>query len=558
MTIEARNRLLPDWLTHLRTRQTVLPRFQRYEAWSHSSVAELFNTILQDLPIGAVLTLQIGNEEPFISRPLKGAPEKGEHVAEHLLDGQQRLTALWRGLNNNYEDRTYYLALRKNAENELPYVVDSVARSRKAGETKVRPYWADEPVAQWERKMVPLDLCAPDVGSHTRYDEWASKAILDPEERVTVARQIAEVRNKFSTFNLPFLSLPASTPKDVALGVFVKMNTSTVALTIFDIVVAQLEAAIGQSLHDLVSDLRKKVPIERYYCPEDLVLYASALLQDKVPGNATYLNKDFGSGLIGKWKTFLEGARSAYSFLDEEGILDARRLPTDVVIPVLTALWAIAPKVLDANGHARVIMRKYIWRAFFTQRYERSTTTRAYSDFIALKSMIQGNSHSQPPIFDDHQYPLPLEEELAIAGWPKKKDRLARAVLAISLKQGGRDFADGGKVNRNNLAEREYHHLFPVAYLTKNGVADDRIFSALNCALVTWNTNRNISDKEPGEYLAERLFGINVGEDEIRDRLATHLISYDDLSAGKYDSFLIRRAKVVHDAMVKMCTMASQ
>jgi hypothetical protein len=32
MSIEARNRLLPDWFTRIRTRQTVLPRFQRFEA----------------------------------------------------------------------------------------------------------------------------------------------------------------------------------------------------------------------------------------------------------------------------------------------------------------------------------------------------------------------------------------------------------------------------------------------------------------------------------------------------------------------------------------------
>jgi len=104
MAIEARNRPLPDWFTRIRTRQLVLPRFQRFEAWGHASVTQLFNTILQDLPVGAVLILEIGNEEPFISRPLKGAPETGERVSEHLLDGQQRLTALWRGLNNNYED----------------------------------------------------------------------------------------------------------------------------------------------------------------------------------------------------------------------------------------------------------------------------------------------------------------------------------------------------------------------------------------------------------------------------------------------------------------------
>ena len=82
MSIEARNRSLSDWFTRIRTHQTVLPRFQRFEAWDYSRVTQLFNTILQDLPVGSALVLEIGDEEPFISRTLKGAPEMGERLAE--------------------------------------------------------------------------------------------------------------------------------------------------------------------------------------------------------------------------------------------------------------------------------------------------------------------------------------------------------------------------------------------------------------------------------------------------------------------------------------------
>jgi PAS domain-containing protein len=88
MPIEARNRPLPDWFTRIRTRQTVLPRFQRFEAWGFGNVVQLFNTILQDLPVGALLVLEIGDEEPFVSRAIIGAPTSGERVSEHLLDGQ--------------------------------------------------------------------------------------------------------------------------------------------------------------------------------------------------------------------------------------------------------------------------------------------------------------------------------------------------------------------------------------------------------------------------------------------------------------------------------------
>ncbi len=263
--------------------------------------------------------------------------------------------------------------------------------------------------------------------------------------------------------------------------------------------------------------------------------------------------KGFGISLLENWKCLLEGVKRASAFLEEEKIFDAKRLPTDFVVPVLTALWAHSPKGLDGEGYARAVMRKYTWRAFFTQRYERTTNQRALSDYHELKALIQKQTASCPVIFDDAQYPLPRAEDLALAGWPKKKERLARAILALSLKQGGLDLAEGGTETRASLAQREYHHLFPNSLLKGRSVPDDKIYIALNCALVTWNTNRNISNKDPERYLAERRNGRGAGETEVRARLASHLVPYDEMVAGNYDAFLLRRASMMHNAMLNVC-----
>jgi hypothetical protein len=554
MAIEARNRLLRDWFTRIRTRQIALPRFQRFEAWGHTNVAQLFNTILQDLPVGAALVLEVGQEEPFISRPLKGAPETGERVTEHLLDGQQRLTALWRGLHNNYTDRTYFVYFKPDEGTGMPYYVSSIARWKKAGDQEPRPFWANRPKDQWEERMIPLDLFRPDLDSQ-RFRDWAKAAIPDTDEREKVSDQAAVIRDKFASFNLPFISLPVTTSKETALDVFIRMNTSAAPLSTYDIVVAQIEAAMGKSLHDLVAGIRQACPaIAHYYAPEELVLYANALLQGRAPINSTYMLKDFGTQVLDRWDDFLRGVLRTVEFLEQERLFDAARLPTDVVVPVLVALWAEAPQGLDAEGRARVILRKFLWRAFFTGRYENSTNSRALTDYLGLKALIAGTSQSQPPVFDEKLYPLPQPEELMAAGWPVRKDRLARAILALALRQGGIDLADGGAATRENLRRREYHHLFPVAYLTGKGVENERIYLSLNCALVTWRTNRNISDKEPERYLAERLDGTHVGEAEVAARLASHLIPYDDMIKGDYQAFLEARAALVHAAMTTLCS----
>lgn len=554
MTINAQNRLLPDWFTRVRTRQTVLPRFQRFEAWGHANVTQMFNTILRRLPLGAVLTLEIGNQEPFISRPIVGAPNEGERITEHLLDGQQRLTALWRGLHNNYEDRTYFLYLDNDEESGLPFYVDSVGRWKKPNDNAFRPFWANDPKELWKRKMIPLDLCAPGDTANEKYKAWAKSAIEDSDERETIAETRSSVREIFATFNLPYLSLPVTTSKDTALDVFIKMNTSAEPLSTYDIVVAQVEAAMDQSLHELVGACRETCPgLDSYYEPGVLVLYASALLQGKPSTNDTFLDKQFGTTLIGHWEELLLGVDRAVAFLQDERIFDAKRLPTDVVVPVLTALWARAPQGLDAEGRARTIMRRYLWRAFFTGRYERSTNSRGLADYLELQALIAKSDAPQPSIFDNEQNPLPQIDELIAARWPKNKDRLGRAILALALREGGLDLADASTVSRANLPKREYHHLFPDAHLAALKFSDAEIYRSLNCALVTWKTNRNISSKHPEKYLAERLEGTQLGEVEVRQRLASHLIPYDEMVKGDYKAFLEKRAALISAKMRSLC-----
>jgi len=360
-----------------------------------------------------------------------------------------------------------------------------------------------------------------------------------------------EARNRL----LPDWFTRITTKKQTALDVFIKMNTSAAPLSIYDIVVAQVEAGMGKSLHDLVADTRKVCPnLSAYYAPEDLALYGSALLQGKAPTNATYMAKDFGLKLLENWDMFLSGVTRTVDFLEQERIFDAARLPTDVVIPVLVALWGIAPKGLDAEGRARGILRKYLWRAFFTNRYEKSTNSRAQSDFNELKPLITGTDTSEPSIFNDETHPLPQIQELIDAGWPVRKDRIARAILALALKHGGADLADGGAATRTSLAQREYHHLFPDAHLKRMGIPDDQIYLSLNCALLTWRTNRNISDKDPERYLGERRDGTDLGEAEVKARLATHYIPYDEMVADDYPAFLKARATLIHSAMTTLCS----
>ena len=104
------------------------------------------------------------------------------------------------------------------------------------------------------------------------------------------------------------------------------------------------------------------------------------------------------------------------------------------------------------------------------------------------------------------------------------------------------------------------------------GIYDESAINlALNCALVTWNTNRNISVKEPVAYLRERAERAPLGEGQIRHRLNSHVIPFEALNVGgysgiadteerakkirsDYEGFLHARAEAMHRAIKQLCS----
>ena len=565
--MEARNRRLPDWLVRVRTGQLVLPRFQRYESWSHGEVVTLLDSVLRGRPVGAALVLAIGNEEPFVSRRLVGTPEPTERTTEHLLDGQQRLTALWKALNDGDDSRSYFAVLSPDAEESS--LVRSYSRWNRRG--RRYPLWADQPKEQLSRGLVPLRLLNPSIQSHEVRD-WCDSATNCIEESRDTQDLISPLQTAVREANLPYLELPVQTPPDEAIDVFIKMNTTSVQLSAFDIVVAQMEAATGQSLHDLEGSLRSAVPdAERYVKVPDLVLRVAALREDRTPTESSFMRLDL-QRLPYEWEAIERGIDGAISFLDEERVFDRNRLPTVAVVPVLASIWSQMPQSLDAHGEARTLLRQYLWRSFFTERYDRAAATAALQDYRGLRArLVEGRATASIPVLDESRFPIPEVGELERAPWPRLRNTLARGVLAVSLRGGGRDFADGTLANRESLAKREYHHLFPAALLRiGNAIEESHINLALNCALVTWNTNRHISAKEPLAYLRERVERAPLGRDQIRRRLDSHIIPFDSLNVGgyatiadeaarlnkiksDYERFIHTRAKAIYRVVQRLC-----
>ena len=591
----AKDRQLVDWFQVIQRGYIKLPRFQRYEAWDRGRITSFLSTIINNLPVGVTLVLEVRGEEKFISRYITTAkPSEVSTVIEHLLDGQQRLTAFWRSMHNNYERETYYIYLPQFDQRnpKISDVVRVYCQPRWNRKNGVRyPLWADIPDECLWRGFVPIDLLCPG-NKPGRIDNWTNDAMhphkpnkedqnaftkLEKfnEEKDRLKQEINSLRTRVNFFNLPYLSLPSDTPKDVALQVFINMNTNSKPLSLYDIIVAEVESVTSESLHDLVNQLINNCPKAKHFGDiSNLILATSALMQERTPNSRGMLEMDKKS-MLNNWVKLERGLERMVELLENQRIFDFARLPTNAVLAVIAASYKSIPEHGDFVAKAEKLLRAYLWSSFFTDRYENSAPTRAYADFKGAKNKHRGikdfleirdydeRDLTEIPVLNRNEHDLADLDAITNAGWPKNVGILARGILAVSNYFGARDFADDKEVSYESIQNREYHHIFPSSLLDDANLGSEY---ALNCALLTWKTNRIIGRKDPLEYLRERVEWAD--EEIVSSRLKTHLVSYKLLSKARYekqtddkfraklksdfDKFIQIRAQLIQRAMIRL------
>ncbi|MEQ1949099.1 MAG: hypothetical protein ABL995_18045 [Bryobacteraceae bacterium] len=251
--------------------------------------------------------------------------------------------------------------------------------------------------------------------------------------------------------------------------------------------------------------------------------------------------------------------------LASQGVYDEARLPTQAVLPVIAACYEMIPDTGDFRGKGEKLLRQYLWSSFFTDRYENTAASRAYADFKALRALLLKQSFSDDelaavPVLNRSEFALADVDSLMGTGWPKQAGIAARGILAVTTYLGAMDFADNKPASFEGNQNREYHHIFPDALLAEVKIDS---YLALNCAFITWKTNRIIGRKDPLEYLQDRVEW--AGEESVRERMKSHLIDFDLLAEASYkglegeqlvaklkpdfETFLRARANLVHAAV---------
>lgn len=406
---------LPEILEEIDHGLVALPDFQRDFDWTKSDVMKLLVTVLKGWPAGSFLLMH-GKAKFFEIRGLEGGPTpKPSRLRYTVLDGQQRLTALYQAVYDK-GPLVYTVAaaalesgdvdeLEEGVEAHDRLIWDSVFRRRS---------WAEN------RERIPLYV----LRSASHYFEWRDQVIAEtvPPHRDELAARLSLLyRNSLEAFHrykFPAVTVEADLAPTAISRIFERVNKTGMSLSTFDLMVARVYEP-GWNLRVYWDNAREGTPLIDAFLGEDgmPVLQTIALAEVKNVRESAVLELP-QSHVRNQWEAAADATEEALEFLLTRcGVLRRDWLPyRGMILP----LAAIALEH-DLDDHAE-LLRKWFWSRSFALAFDAAANTRLVSDYLDLLNAMEGNE--ELPV-------APASADTLLTGSKRRQGALWRAFLCV-------------------------------------------------------------------------------------------------------------------------------
>lgn len=225
-------------LKKTREKKWVLPNFQREFVWTADQIAELFDSMVRGYPIGAIILLKYHEDYPFEARGLGGEEGAGEQHEFYIIDGQQRLTSLYKIINQYsnqafVEERVNYLELKKkpnslDAPQNYTFFLDYDAEglTEKYIYPQRQTKHGHKEIWMQKNEFVPLEYV---FGKENALDSYLKKHRIKSKKN-----RIIKFKNNILNYELTIKQCNANWGMDEYRTVFQRLNSSGTNLSAFD------------------------------------------------------------------------------------------------------------------------------------------------------------------------------------------------------------------------------------------------------------------------------------------------------------------------------------
>ena len=556
-------------LENIHTGKIQLPDFQRSWVWDDIKIRKLIAGVTNSYPIGAFTFLSYGNPQvKFKYRTLEGAPNCNFDPEEMILDGQQRLTAIYLAMYSSQPVKTktdlgkdievfYYLDIEKALDLNCDRfdAVISVPKSKIITQEFRRKIVLDLSTREkeFQNKMFPLNI----IFDSAKTLEWQTSYFEYHKANVEVIREYMNFQSnlitKLQQYQVPVISMEKETPLEAVCQVFENVNTSGVSLTVFELVTA----SFAMNKFDLRNDWEQRR--EKFFYDGILSIVASTdflaactlLSSYKRGGAVSGTRKDI---LKLKLESYQDNAESltkgfieSKNFLNDEGIFDLNCLPYSSQLIPLAVICAL---LYENNSlhipEVREKLRQWYWCGVFGELYGGVSEGRYSNEIKGVMKWI--NDSWMPSNVVQTSYFMPMR----LIKLQNRNSAAYKGFIALILKNHCRDFISDKEIDFKTYSEEkiEIHHIFPQKYCERMNYEKSKWNSILNKTPISAITNRKIGSNAPSKYIKKIL---NDNPDvNLEGSLASHWVEYEDLRTDNFDGFIAHRATYLLNAVEKV------
>jgi len=552
-----------------------LPDIQRPFVWPDTKVRDLFDSMYKGYPVGYFLFWANANVEHTKGI---GTAAKQKHPNLLIVDGQQRLTSLYAVIKaqeiirENYTKATIVIAF--NPLDDKFEIPDASIRKN--------PRYFQNISQIWQPNINIIKVI-------NEFLQNLKKSVqLTEEEEEHIQNAFMQLKNLES---YPFSALELSThiTEEQVADVFVRINSQGKTLNQADFILTLMSVFWEEGRKDLEEFCRLcRLPSKDAASPFNYLIdpdpdqmlrvsvglafrrarlqYVYSILRGKdlETGNFSTNRRDnqfeflkiaqAKSLNIQNWHEFIKAVKQA-GFARQDYISSKNNL----LYAYIFFLIGREDFKMDLYELKKLI-GKWFFMSSITGRYTGSPETVMEMDLARLRGINTADEFQK--VLDDiivsqltndfWEITLPMDLSTSSSTSPSLYAYYAALYVlganGLFSKLKVSDLLQEGLRSKKSALER--HHLFPKAWLQRNGITEQRETNQIaNFALVEWSDNISISDTAPKEYLFAYLSRLT--SEEKHKMYYWHALP-ENWEQLKYEDFLVQRrrliAQVVKDA----------
>jgi len=517
--------------------EVVIPEFQREYVWSLGQSKELMISLFKNYPTGSILIWETTNPPEIKNNAVKKDKVGWIKV---LLDGQQRITTLYLFIKG--EIPPYYIDrdIAQNPRHLYFNLQTAEFNYYQKQKMKDNPFW---------KSVVDC--------FNEKFDAFTLMESLEVEtgqNKLKIGQIINNNLNKLrgiADIDYFVQSVPQGIVIDEAIDIFDKVNSKGTKLTDAELVLTHMAGKWPQVRREMKNKIEKYEKVGFLFKLDFLtrcmvVLLTNSALFEKMT-NEIY-QKTTEEDYKNTWAKLVKTFDYLIPILKQSAhIGGSEDLSTNnVLVPIIAH---ISTKGGSFTSTDKNMFLYWMFLALIWGRYSGQTDQRLDRDvYLAINSQSPVNDLINE--IEDQRGRIEIKAsdlEGRGAGHP-----LHRILYIISKYNKAIDWANGGSLQdtMGDYYNIHSHHIFPQSFLYKNGYNSEnhldkkKVNEIANKAFITRDTNFDISDKNPKEYLREV-------KNKYPEALTQQFISDDKnmWDVKNYENFLITRRRLIADAI---------